>query len=582
MAKALDKIFPADLRGSLRNRAWILVALAILFCLAVRVRLRDMPLDRVEGEYAYAGQLILQGVPPYKESYNLKLPGTYVSYAVVMAVCGQTPTGIHLGVALVNAATIWLMFLLGRCLLDEAAGATAAVAYALMSLSPNILGLAGHAAHFVVLPALGGVLFLLRAIPPSRHAGRRTDSRVPRPCWRPLAVSGILFGLAFVMKSNGIFFGVFGGLYLLWVRLEPRWLGPADGGLGTRRFPRRRAGEVVSVDWLALGRQFAVFGGGFALPYLLACLWLGAAGVLPQFWRWTVTHGSNYGFAIPLAKASDLTSASLHAILGPDFIFWLLPCVGALMIWWDQRLDGRRRYLLASLFLLSVASISMGSDLREHCLIQLLPILALLIAVAVSRGIELLQGDQSIELFLALAVLVFTALGAGAVLIGHGAIWFALSPRQAVEEIYGTTVFGDARDAAEFIRANATPDARIAVIGHEPEIFFYTRRRSATGHIYTYALMERHPLALAMQDEFIREVESNRPEYVVYVNNQLSWQIQPDSQPKLLEWWPRYWETNLDLIRTLITRQGMEEFRERNPSPAGSAGNYLVIFKRKN
>jgi hypothetical protein len=139
-----------------RNWAWLLVGVVLLFVAAVRVRLRDMPLERDEGEYAYAGQLMLQGVPPYKEAYNMKLPGTYAAYAVIMAVFGQTPAGIHLGLLLVNAASIVLVFLLGRKLVDEAAGVVAAVCFALMALSPSVLGLAGHATHFVTLFALAG------------------------------------------------------------------------------------------------------------------------------------------------------------------------------------------------------------------------------------------------------------------------------------------------------------------------------------------------------------------------------------------------------------------------------------------
>src|SRR6266480_6050704 len=98
----------------MHHRAWIVVGLTILFVLVVRVRLRDMPLERDEGEYAYAGQLLLQGVPPYKEAYNMKLPGTYAAYAVIMAIFGQSPSGIHFGLALVNGASIVLVFLLGR------------------------------------------------------------------------------------------------------------------------------------------------------------------------------------------------------------------------------------------------------------------------------------------------------------------------------------------------------------------------------------------------------------------------------------------------------------------------------------
>ena len=582
MSNALGKFLPAWLSRSLRNRAWIFVAMAILLSLVVRVRLRDMPLERDEGEYAYAGQLILQGVPPYKDAYNMKLPGTYVAYALIMAVFGQTPSGIHIGVALVNAATIWLLFLLGRKLLDDAAGAAAAVSYALMSLSPNVLGLAGHATHFVVLPAIGGILLLLRAIDaPRRSNADGSDAKLPIADWRLLSLSGVLFGLSFLMKQHGIFFGVFAGLLILWVRFESRLLGPAEGGLGTRRYPRRRAGRAVRVDWFALIRELALFCAGFALPYLLTCLWLWAAGVFPQFWFWTVTYGSKYASAVPLVKASDLTGAMLKAVIGPNLVFWLLPWVGALMMWWDESLDGRRRFLLTALFVCSAVSISIGFYFRVHYFIQLLPVLALLIAVAVSRSIRLLRGDQSIELFLAFAVLVVSVLAAGAVLIGNGAIWFTHAPRKAAEEIYGSTVFGDARDAAELIKSNTASTARIAVIGSEPEIYFYSRRRSATGHIYTYALMEKQPHALIMQEEFISEVESNRPQYVVYVNNPLSWLVGPDSEKKLLDWWPKYWETNLNLVHTINTRQGADLLDDATADGPRNPPNLVLILTRK-
>ena len=76
--------------------------------------LRQCPLERDEGEYAYAGQLMLQGIPPYQLVYSMKLPGTFAAYSVILALFGQTPGGIHLGLLLVNAATTFLVFLLTR------------------------------------------------------------------------------------------------------------------------------------------------------------------------------------------------------------------------------------------------------------------------------------------------------------------------------------------------------------------------------------------------------------------------------------------------------------------------------------
>lgn len=567
MSKPLNRIIPSGLRRGLTHRAWVFVALAIVFAFAVRVRLRDMSLERDEGEYAYLGQLLLQGVPPYRDAYNMKLPGTYLAYALSMAAFGQTPTGIHLGVAIVNAATIWLMFLLGRKLLDPVAGAGAAVTYALMSLSPDVLGLAGHATHFVVLPAVAGLLLLLRAV----------ETRARKFHF----LAGLLFGLAFIMKQHGVFFGLFGGVYLIWVRVSLRWFAVGDGGLGTRRYPRRRAGQKFQVEWSALFQDLAWFSLGCLLPYLGICVWLWAAGVFPQFWFWTVTYGSKYANGLPLVQASEMISYTLRSVVGPNLIFWLLPWVGALMMWWDERLDVNRRFLLAALFLFSLASISVGFYFRQHYFIQLLPAVALLIGLGVSRSLQLLRGDQSVELFLALGVVATAIIAATTVLFGNGAVWLTDSPQQAVEKIYHSTVFSDARAAADFIKANATPDARIAVLGSEPEIYFYSHRRSATGHIYTYALMEVHPYAAKMQGEMIQQIEAAKPEYMVFVNNQLSWLPRPQSERKIMTWWENYWAQNYSLVRTITTREFAEEFADQSPGPAGGTGNFLLILKRK-
>src|ERR1035438_2051371 len=87
---------------------WLMVLLVLLFVGFIRLRLRDMPLERDEGEYAYAGQLILQGIPPYELAYNMKLPGTYYAYALGMAVFGQTAAGVHLTLLAANALAIVL------------------------------------------------------------------------------------------------------------------------------------------------------------------------------------------------------------------------------------------------------------------------------------------------------------------------------------------------------------------------------------------------------------------------------------------------------------------------------------------
>lgn len=172
----------------------LLVLLVIVAAAAVRLRLLQVPLERDEGEYAYAGQLLLQGVPPYQLAFNMKFPGTYAAYALIMALFGQSIGGIHLGFLVVNAGTIILLYLLGKRLFTAAAGAAAGAAYALLSVGAGVFGTQAHATHFVVLAALGGTLLLWQAL---------RDQRAALLFW-----SGLLYGVAVLMKQHGILFAV--------------------------------------------------------------------------------------------------------------------------------------------------------------------------------------------------------------------------------------------------------------------------------------------------------------------------------------------------------------------------------------
>ena len=72
--------FGSEDRGGRRLLSMFLpLLLVLLLAGGIRYRLLDVPLERDEGEYAYAGRLILDGVPPYQGIYNMKLPGTYAS-----------------------------------------------------------------------------------------------------------------------------------------------------------------------------------------------------------------------------------------------------------------------------------------------------------------------------------------------------------------------------------------------------------------------------------------------------------------------------------------------------------------------
>jgi tetratricopeptide (TPR) repeat protein len=106
--------------------------------------------------------------------------------------------------------------------------------------------------------------------------------------------------------------------------------------------------------------------------------------------------------------------------------------------------------------------------------------------------------------------------------------------------MYKGNPFPEAIQIADYIRTHSAKDARIAVLGSEPEILFYAQRRSVTGHIYMFGLVENQPYALTMQKEVIRDVETSQPDYVVYVTYDSSWFRRISSPVDIFNWWNTY------------------------------------------
>jgi len=435
---------------------------------------------------------MLQGIPPYKLVYSMKFPGIYAAYAAIMAVFGQSIAGIHVGFILINAATIVLVYMLGKRLFSTAAGVAASAAYALMSLGTGVLGAQAHATHFVVIAALGGTLLLLRGIDNGR--------------WYTLLVSGALYGVAVLMKQHGALFVAFGAAYLAW-----------------DYFARRR-------DALLRGaRDLVIFLGGVAAPLALTGLALWWAGVFGKFWFWTFMYAHEYEQEVSLSGGLIMFRRYFPNAVGPNLAIWIVALAGLALIW--LRKENRIVAVFSTAFLIfSFLAVYPGLYFREHYFVLMLPAVALLAGAAVGTALKQWPGISWLAYGVFAAALVQSVAQQSEYL-------FQLSPLEITRIMYGTNPFPEAEKIGEYLRTHAAKDSTIAVLGSEPEIPFYAQRHSATGHIYMYGLMEPQPYAVTMQKELIRELEDAKPEYLIVATSSASW-LRRDTSPKeLFDWW---------------------------------------------
>ncbi len=536
----VHKLIAALKTGALRQHAWaITLTVLLLFVTFVRFHLREMPLERDEGEYGYVAQLILQGKLPYESVYSMKLPGVSAAYAIAMLVLGESAAAIRTLLWLVNVASIVLVFVLGRRLLDTTAGIVAAIGFGLVSLSPSVLGLAAHASHFVVLFVLIGLYVLLNGI----ESGKLLT----------LAISGLMFGIAFMMKQPGLLFGLFGLAYLAFCRINPEVF--RSRRIFLRRIislvSKRPGGGLLCVPLGTFLKETSLFLVGLGAPFAATNLLFLVAGGFSKFWFWTFTYAREYGSIMSFGESIRV----LYTMLGQVAIgntFWgILSAIGLALLSRERRVQKSRVFLIG-FALSSVATLWIGKYFRHHYFIFALPAVALLAGVAVSYSWNLLRRVTSIELLLAPFVLILFLAAVLYPPIVHGQVWFAKIPAEASELMYRSSIFVDSVQVADYLRGETTPETKIALLGSEPQIYFYSRRQSATGYIYMYPLMEPHAYAAQMQEELVRELESAQPEYVVFVNEHTSWLRRPTSERKIFNWWNAYSKTNYMLTRLFM------------------------------
>ena len=475
---------------------WVLLFCIIAFVLFVRIRLLQTPLERDEGEYAYMGQLLLQGVAPYQEAFNMKLPGTSMIYALFMLLFGQTITAIHLGLLVVNVVSIVLLFLLTKKWLSPGAGIVTSASFAVFTVSHVLLGFAAHATHFVILFTLAGLVMLDSAL---EHKERHR-----------FTISGILLGCAFLMKQPGIFFIFFGISILIFYRL---------------------IGKLQQRELLRFGSFLLT---GLLAPLIIVVVIIFWCGSFDRFWFWVIRYGFEYGTLWNFNEGLVPLNRMLEAFWNFFPFFCILVGIGVILV-----LTGKFNKSITGMLLLfiifSVLALIPGWYFRNHYFILIAPICSILIGADYYFLQHRIQQRSIWKYFLPLLPMVVM----GENILSREYYYLNASPAYIVETVYNG-IFPESIVIGDFLSSHTSPTDRIAILGSEPQIYFYAKRRSVSGHIYMYGLMESQPYARKMQEELIADVEQAKPKYIVFYEIPTSWNATYKSELHIAHWVKEY------------------------------------------
>jgi 4-amino-4-deoxy-L-arabinose transferase-like glycosyltransferase len=526
----------------------------LLFVVLLLVRLPSLaqPAGGDQGLYAYVGQRILAGELPYRDAWDQKPPAIHYTYALMWAIWPHDSI-VPATDLVVAGVTGWLVFLLGRRLGGDAAGASSALLF-LIYTNPTLQRLGGvriraQCEVFIAMFVTAALALVHRTC-----AG---DETLFRRGVRGMSVAGALLGIAFVYKYNA-------GIYLIVGLIATLlWTETSDEGASL--------GERIRES---LPRMIALCV-GFGVVVALFLLWFARARALRDLYDATIGYNLFYSGETYTSRLQMLTYLVTFPIQHARIeALWFLGGLGAALLavraW--QRANQATLVLTVWVAAACISIAVNGSRGLPQYFVQAGPALALAAGVAFAQLWPRLTSAGRVAMVLVLAIAAwritsfekavdYTAYDLN-YLAGHMTREQYLSRfgERASDDKYSALAI---HELAQHLAADAGSREKVLLFGFSPDALVQAHRVSATRFFWS------RPVIVGFNNGkpgygvngMLEELIRNRPLEVVLQRH--DWDPDgPDSasfflgDPRLIDW-----------------------LRE-NYEPAGELGNFLLYRRR--
>ncbi|MFK8102932.1 MAG: ArnT family glycosyltransferase [Saprospiraceae bacterium] len=521
----------------------VLVALAVIL---IRLNFISIPFERDEGDYCYAGELLLAGETPYLDFYEQKPPGLFYSYALLLGIFGKSLEAVHLTFLLLNLITVWFLFLVGKELFDTQTGVVIGASYAFLSLTKAASGFTVQAEHLLTLCFAIAFYYLLRAFKEEKN-------------WQ-FILSGAVVSWSFLIKQNGIFFIAFLGITLLSYYIL----------------------EAKPISWEKVFKKAGLFAAGVLLPVVVMLGLMVALGAFDEFLFWIYEYPKEYVSSIPFDVGIGFLKTKIGQISGNYKAFWGLAVIG-LLLGSFTKISTYKKVMLWSLAFFSFLAITPGLRFYGHYFIKVFPAAAILIGVSVYAVSDLLKSSFGFKQahWGVLGLFIFLPIQN---MIENKSYYFDTNPTQILREVYGTNPFAESKVIGDYLKNSSKPGDELVVLGSEPQINFYAGLKCPSRHTFLVFLMTEHPKASQWQQELKADIEQAQPRYMAMVNHRFSWVMRPNSDQMIYNWSRNYISQYYKVIGYA------DIFRDRPTNYVWDAAaltyqpqsqEYIAIFERK-
>lgn len=453
----------------------IFLGIIVFLYIVLRLNIINIPLDRDEGIFAYIGQVINDNGVPYKDAIDQKPPVVFFIYALALKLVPPTSAGIHLFLHFYNLLTLVILFFAVKIYSNSRFMALwTAFTYAVISSCPDLQGFTASTEMFMLLPISLSLLFIILAIRKERYSY--------------YILSGVCGALTFWTKQTGAFVILFIVIYFISVSIQ--------------NIHQKKKTLLNAI------KELLLWGSGFILITLLFAGYFYLHNAFDEFVYWSFTHSFIYGKRVNVFMMFPQIARILQDIFKGNFMIIVPGVIGCLIMIIKKDQKG----LWALVFLLFSFLATCPGYAYRHYFAQFVP------GVAVACGIGIFYLVQlspkkikcAFSLFLICSIIITP-------LFVHFDYYIKNSPDETSRQYFGANPFPESVDLGKYIKERTGEKDTVFIFGSEAQIFVYSQRKSATSFALIYPLMSSYPKYKEFQQQTWKDIQKNKPEYIIFV-----------------------------------------------------------------
>lgn len=439
----------------------MIIVILVLISLVVGSRFLSVPLERDSAEYVYSSYVLSKGGVFYKDTFDTRIPGQYFILSPLAPLLMKNFVYVNFLVMVLSAFNTVIIFFLGRMLFGNKAAFIVSLLFLFLSKSPYVEGFTLSAELFIQTFSFLGFLvyfkyFFIRAS--SQEETFFSPALGFRKRFVVCLFAGLFFGLSFVIKPIGVVdFVVFLVIFLVQNTREHN---------------------------LSLKERFILLVPsilGFLVPLALISMYFLVKNAWSEFVYYAFIFNFEYikllGHKYAYWQKFILFNRNFFVDSFPFFILCFL------FFFTDFVLFFRKKKFYPRLFiflwvLLAFTGVCVSGRFFPHYYMMLIGPFSLLCGYSLYRINEADYRPLVKRLFLSVfGILMCFSFAA------HYPFYFKYSPYEIINHTFPLQPFSESYEVGLYLKDNTRPDDYLFVWAEEPEIFYYSRRKSVCKYI---------------------------------------------------------------------------------------------------